>query len=339
MPTVIDLAADLTGQIPGLPRLYAVKLVNKALEQLQREYLWSWNTGTGILIIPNSIIVGTAAVTQFSNSITFNATAIAAINSDPSLATVPMTSRQFRLPNGPVYNILAYNGTTGVTQLDRIYMETTNATAGYLVYRVYYDPPSTDGITPNTDFLRYLSILNYTQGYAISGRRLYMSQAQLDMRDPLRGAFGQPYYASAYKETPNNPANFGAINQGFMQYELWPHCTFGQGLKAIYEKQHVDLLPGQYIPAQCSMPVLQYKMLEHGYRWALQNSGRIPELKGVDWRFSLSEVEKTYKYELVGAKRNDKEILLNIINPGGGMNAFLGPIDSNFWQSHDVAAL
>lgn len=338
MPTVIDLAADLTGQIPGLPRLYAMKLVNKALEQMQLEYLWSWNIGTGILVIPDAVNAGTVAVAKFSNSITFNAAALAALNASP-VATVPITSRQFRLPNGPIYNILAYNNTTGVAQLDRIYLEDTNATAGYLVYRVYYDPPSTDGVTPNVDFLRYLSVLNYTQGYAITGRRLYMSQAQLDMRDPLRGAFGQPYYLSAYKETPNNPANFGAVNQGFMQYELWPHCTFGQGLKAIYEKRHVDLTAGQYIPAQASGPLLQYKMLEHGFRWALQNAGRIPELKGVDWRFPLAEVQKKYTYELVGAKRNDKEIMLTIINPGGGMNAFLGPIDSNFWQSHDVAAL
>jgi hypothetical protein len=38
----------------------------------------------------------------------------------------------------------------------------------------------------------------------------------------------------------------------------------------------------------------------------------------------------------VGAKRNDKEILTNIFEPGAGLNSFLGPIDANFWQSHDV---
>ena len=338
MPTVLDLASEMTGQIPGLPRLLATKQVNLSLDQLQKEYLWSWNTGEGVLIIPDSVQDGTVAVTKFSPTITFDATAIAALNASP-VSIIPITSRQFRKPGGPIYSILAYNSTTGVATLDRLYLEDSNASLQYLVYRVYYDPPSSDGVTPNTDFLRYLAILNYTQGYTISGRRLYMTQAQLNSRDPLRGAFGQPYYTATYKQTPNNPANANAVNQGFMQYELWPHCGFGQGLKCIYERQHVDLAMTDYLPSQCSIPLLKYKMFEHGYRWALQNSGRIPELKGVDWRFSLAEVMKAFKLELVGAKRNDKEILLNLVTPGSGMNAFLGPIDSNFMQSHDSPAM
>jgi hypothetical protein len=69
----------------------------------------------------------------------------------------------------------------------------------------------------------------------------------------------------------------------------------------------------------------------------MQNAGRIPELKGVDWRFALSEVEKKYNFELVGAKRNDKEIVLDIIHPGStGIYDFQGPIDSNYAQSHGI---
>jgi hypothetical protein len=334
MPTILDIASEMTGQIPGLARLMAAKFVNLAMEQLQQEYLWSWNTGEGIMIIPDGISAGSVAVTKFSPTITFDATAVTALNASGNNPAI--TDRQFRLPNGPIYNILAYNSSTGVSTLDRIYMESTNAAAGYNVYKVYYGPPSSDGTTPNVDFLRHLSILNYTQGYTIAGRRLYMTQAQLNGRDPLRGAFGQPYYLAAYKQTPNNPANANAANQGFMQYELWPHCVLGQGLKSIYERRHVDIPLSGYLPVQASYPVIKYRAFEHGYRWALQNAGRIPELKGVDWRFMLADVKKQYLYELVGAKRNDKEILTNIFEPGAGLNSFLGPIDANFWQSHDV---
>lgn len=335
MPTVLDLASEMTLQIPGLPRLLAVKQVNQSIEKLQKEYLWSWNIGEGVLIIPDSVGSGTVAVTKYSDTITFDATAVAALNASP-VSIIPIIKRQFRRPNGPVYNILSYNSTTGVTVLDRIYTEDTSASTDYIVYRVYYEPPATDGVTSNTDFLRYLSILNTNQGYSITGRRLYMTQQELNARDPLRGAFGQPYFMSSYKPTPNNPASANAVNQGFMQYEMWPHCISNQALKAIYERQHVDLVASAYVPSQMNLQLLKYKQLELGYRFALQNSARIPELKGVDWRFLLAEVEKMYRYELVGAKRNDKEIMLTLITPGNPINNFLGPIDANFMQSHDA---
>lgn len=336
MPTVLDLASEMTLQIPGLPRLLAVKQVNQAIEKLQKEYLWSWNLGEGILIIPDSVTAGTVAVTKYSATVTFDATAIATLNASP-VATIAITKRQFRRPGGPLYNILSYNSSTGATVLDRIYTEDTSASADYLVYRAYYEPPSTDGVTANTDFLRYLSILNSSTGFSITGRRLYMTQQELNSRDPLRAAFGQPYFMSSYKPTPNNPASANTVNQGFMQYEMWPHCVTNQAMKAIYERQHVDLVASAYVPSQMNMELLKYRQFELAYRWALQNAGRIPELKGVDWRFMLADVEKAYKYALVGAKRNDKEIMLTLITPGNPINSFVGPIDSNFMQSHDTS--
>ena len=125
-----------------------------------------------------------------------------------------------------------------------------------------------------------------------------------------------------------------------MKYELWPHPTYLMGLVCQYEKKHVDMAMTDYIPAQCPSSLIQYRAFEHAYRWAMQNSGRIPELKGVDWRFALVEVQKKYATELVSAKRNDNEIMLTILRPGTmGIYDFEGPIDSNFWQSHGLPAL
>jgi hypothetical protein len=107
-----------------------------------------------------------------------------------------------------------------------------------------------------------------------------------------------------------------------------------------YEKKHVDLQPMDYIPAQCPASLILYRAFEHAYRWALQNSARIPELRGVDWRFALAEVKQKYATELVDAKRNDNEIMLTILRPGTlGIYDFWGPIDSNFWQSHGLPQL
>lgn len=340
MPTLQDQAAELSGQIPGLPNLFARKFVNRAFEEVKRERLWSWNIGEGILITPQLVMGGgLVSVTQFSPNITFDATAQGVLN-PLALANPPLTTRQFRISGGPVYNLISYNLSNGAAVLDRIYTEASASATNYQIYKVYYEPPSTDGVTPNRDFLRYLSILNPIQGYTIAGKRLYMTREQLNRRDPLRGAQGQPYYAAAYRPTPNTGSNAGSPLLGIMQYELWPGPTFQQALLCQYERQHVDLLPGDFFPNQCSVPLIQYKAFEYAYRWALQNAGRVPELRGVDWRFALSEAEGTYKQNLVKAKRNDNEIMVTVLRPGTeGLYDFWGPIDSNFFQSHGLPAL
>lgn len=340
MPQLIELASEITGEVPGISHQFARKYINQALSSIQRDYLWSWNIGEGILITPGALGTGTVSVTLWSRNVTFDSNAQAVLNplvisNDPN----SIIKRQFRLPNGPVYNILGYDPGTGIATLDRIYTEPTNPTATFVIYRCYYDPPSSDGIIPNSDFLRYLSILNPIQGYTISGRRLTGTREMLNRRDPLRGAQGYPYYAFAYKPTQgvlNGQQTSGPTN-GITQYELWPHPTFQQAYPAQYEKQHVDLALNDYIPNQCPPNLIRYKAKELAFRWAMQNMGRIPELKGVDWRFALTEIQKKYNFELVGAKRNDKEIVLDIIHPGSnGIWDFQGPIDSNFAQSHGI---
>jgi hypothetical protein len=169
-----------------------------------------------------------------------------------------------------------------------------------------------------------------------------MTREELNRRDPLRGALGQPYFVSPYQPT-YNLLNAGATIgefDGQMQYELWPHPTFQMSLLCQYEKKHVKLQPSDFIPRQASTALVRYKAFEYAYRWAMANAGRIPELKGVDWRFALSEVEKRYAIELVKAKRNDNEIMNNILRPGmAQMYDFQGPIDSNFFQSHGLPML
>lgn len=345
MPTLMDVAAELSGAIPGLPNVFARKYVNRAFSEVKREKLWSWNIGTGVVVCPQIVANGQGTVTtgQFTNALQFD-TAAQAVLLPLVLANPPLTTRQFRIMGGPVYSIVGYNPSTGIATLDRIYGEASVSGSMYSIYKCYYGPPSLDGTTAaiTPDFLRYLSINNPIQGYVIAGRRLNMRREELDRRDPLRGAQGQPYYVASYQPSPTNGAGVqtSSPTYGIMQHEFWPHPTFQQNLLAQYERLHVDLQPGDYFPHQTSVPLITYKALEFGYRWAMQNAGRLPELKGVDWRFALAEVEKKYMVDLVMAKRNDNEIMPVILRPGSaGIYDFSGPIDSNFFQSHGLPEL
>lgn len=350
MPTLLEMAAELTGQIPGLSRPFAATFINRALGEVRRERLWSWNTQQGILIIPGALDTqgslgnptGVVSVVQFSNQVQFDSVSQAVLTplllANPSLLTY-----QFRVGSGsPIYSLVGYNPSNGVGQLDRIYGESTASGQGYVMYKAYYGPPSVDGVTPNYAFLRYLSILNAIQGYSISGRRLYMTKEELDKRDPMRGAQGYPYFVANHIASFNRLTEGKTIGQydGIMQSELWPHPTYSMQLICNYEMKHVDLQPTDYVPYQCPSSLIQYRAFQHAYRWALQNSGRIPELKGVDWRFAIADMEKKYAVELVSAKRNDNEIMMQILHPGNPqMYDFQGPIDSNFWQSHGLPSM
>lgn len=346
MPTLLDLTTQLVGEIPGLPRLFAAKYINKALQEVRRAKLWSWNIGEGVLITPSAVSTGTCTTTLGSNVVTFDATAQAALL-PLVFANPPLVSRQFRTGGtGSIYNIISYDG-AGTMTLDRIYGETSAGGAIYSIYKCYYGPPSSDGVTPNNDFLRHLSITNPLQGYTIRGKRLYMTGPDLNQRDPLRGALGYPYYMATYQPTPiptpPNNVTGTAYNQptyGQMQYEAWPHPTFQMELKCLYERLHVDMQPSDYIPAQCPDTLITYKANEYAYRWAATNSARVPELKGINWMTLLLESQKRYRQALVDAKRVDNEVQVIIIKPGAtGMYALNGPIDSNFSQSHDYPIL
>jgi hypothetical protein len=124
---------------------------------------------------------------------------------------------------------------------------------------------------------------------------------------------------------------------GIMQYEFWPHPVFGQQLLAQYERQNLNLAFTDYLPTDLEDALVRYKAQEFCFRWAQQNAGRVPELKGVNWPLLLAEVQNKYSKELVGAKRNDDERLIRVIRPGtSNIMNFFGPIDSNWAQSHGV---
>lgn len=343
MAQLIDLSAQLSGDIPGLPQAFARKHVNEAFAEVKRERLWSWNIGEGILLTPQILQgAGTVSVVNGNPFITFDTIARSAI-APFLLQNPPFIQYQFRVGAGPIYNYVTYDPSTGIAMLDRIYGETTFGGATFATYKCYYGPPSVDGTQTGQvqDFLRYLSINNTTQGYVISGRRLYMTREELNRRDPLRGAQGNPYYAATYRPTPNSSALPQASGgQGIMLYELWPHPTYQQSLLCQYEKDHFTMQPYDYFPVPANLKLIQFKAQEYAYRWAIVNQGRIPELRGVDWRYLLEEVKRSYSLELVTAKRQDNEIMLNVLRPGSaGIYDFEGPIDSNFYQSHGLPAL
>jgi hypothetical protein len=325
---LLDLALELRGQFPGLSFLLAQSLVNRAWADVRDGHLWSWLTAEGVLIAPAAIAAGTVTVTFGSTSVIGDATAAAAwlavALANPPLASATLgAGRQFRTLNGPLYNIVGFDGVNTLT-LERAFSETSGAGQTYQVYRAYFRPPQ-------NDFLRYLALTRPDFGYAITGRKLYLTQEELNRRDPQRGATGDAYYAAAYRVDAS----------GIPVHELWPHQVNQAAFVAMFQRRGVNLsAPGASPVVDVPVTVMDYLVKAraeyYGAQWAVKNVRRLPELGGTNWLAVMQAAQANFREEMVKAVKQDKEIFLsNWILPKGASFGF--PLDGRFLQSHDIS--
>ena len=273
--------------------------------------------------------VGFVTTTFQSTTVTGDAAAQAVWNpqvlSTPPFAGAIGTGRQFRQANSPIYSIIAYDGAGSIT-LDRPYAEPGGTFGNYQIYKCYFSPPS-------SDFLRYFAITNTADAYTITGRKLTMNQEEMNRRDPQRGAQGDAYYQGAYKVDSN----------GLPVYEMWPHPTNVKPYIAIYSRRGVDLtLPGVTpvvdIPITLQRTLLMLRAEYVACRWAMKNSGRYPELKGVNWHALMAHTKEEFREELWRSRRQDMEIFKQLWSIPDGTD-FGFPVDARFIQSHDVVTM
>lgn len=311
-----EYVARLVGYIPKLSSLLAEELVNQAWREIRERRPWTFLLSEGVIVCPAMVSTGTANVSTGTTSVTLSATAAAAVdtafNLDPAV-----TQCQFRVGwGGPIYNIAEWNNP--VIELDRVYQETSNASASYAIYRPYVTPPS-------EDFLRFTSVYDPTNAYTL---RLHWTKAEIDRRDPQRSAVGLSYYLSSYKADSET---------GSPIYELWPHPTQGQIFQAVYQRKGAEFSdPTDSLPGIIPEELLTQKALALGAQWALMNSGRFPELRGVDWRYIKADASTAYEKRLLTVMKQDEEIFLQNYLTTHRVGY---PIDSNFMQTHDTSYL
>lgn len=320
----VDYYSELMGAIPRMDALNAQNIVNRAWKSILDERTWSFLVGEGVFLAPQIITAGSVTVTQFSNSVTLNATATTALT---GLGPPLITLRQFRagLGGGSVYNITNLAGST--LTLDRPYLEASASGTPYQVYRCYYQPTDMSGNFV-TDFAHFIVILDPNDGYAITGENLLLTRQEIDARDPTRGAQDLPYTVAIYKADPN----------GYPIYEFWPHPTAQRGFVCAYRRRGVPLSATQDVPGTFPSSVLVAKAKTIAYEWAMANAGRFAELKGVDWNLLLASTQKRYDRDLQKAKIKDDDLFLSSFIPQMRDYLTYPPLDSKFLQSHDAGA-
>lgn len=335
--TAFDLSNELLAHQPRLGYLLAQSLVNRAWRDIRDARLWSFDVAEGVLEAAQLVNAGAVTLTQFSPTVTPNsaaATAFLAFGLNP-----PITQCQFRLTSGPLYNIVAIDGSGNLT-LDRPYYEASGSGIGYLVYRAYYTPPPTLLQSDGTyDFLRFLSVTDFLNVYDLD---LTQQKAVLDLIDPQRGSFGPPTCLADYKADPlSNPL-----------YEMWPHPQIQQGFIALCQRRGTEITTANsqtyFFPQAVPSDLIVLRAKYRAYEWAEANKGTHPELRVTNWlalmqatRIEYAGRPRTGDVGALGrAARQDEETFLQNFIPTAlsrrGSARYPWPISGSWLQQHDL---
>ena len=351
----VNLVSELTGMLPGLSPLLAETYINRALEGIYAERNWAFLVTDGVLVCPAVITDGAASITQYSASVTMDTAASAALQDQITGAAEPgILQLQMRFGAstqlGGVYSIIAVDNTTPtavVLTLDRVVLESTDSDSAYQIYRCYVTPPL-------TDFKRWESLVDLQNAIALTGQRLTLTSAQIDLRDPQRMAQGLAYNLASWGANRiSNPVTGAVVpnatrDAGTPIYELWPHPTNGQTFYCRLRRKGETLIQPDDVqaPAISDNLIIQRALYMHAYPFAAANVANFPQLKNANWQGLIVAARGFYATELLEAKRNDNEQQLqDVWSRGHGLRTGtpfgrFGPdplvIDSNYLQSHLV---
>ena len=330
--TTRDMVNKVIGEVPRMDHPKAADIVKEAWQEIYGEKLWSWKVKNGVWNVPPAVATGGLTTTRGSASITFNAEAVTAINLTSTL--VPVIGRQLRISTtGAIYTITAYNNSTGVATLNRVYATTSlTANTDWSVVKMYHTAPG------GADFMSFRTIIDPDQGYRLKHG---YTQREIDSSDPQRQSEGQAYRVGYHdRDDPTLP--------GVARFEAWPVPTEEVTLLISYvAKGETDFNDVALIgtsgalnlafefPMELPNRLITEKCLEMAHKWAESRKGEFEELRGINWRFLWQENHQMYGKMLVEAKKNDAGLGLTEYLPPKGANA-MAPIDASFAQSHDV---
>jgi hypothetical protein len=294
----LTMTSELTGVVPKVPNDYAKTLVNRAWRDVRRQSLWSFLLFEANWTTPKLISGGTVSTTQGSNIVTFDGTAITAINAIASGGNVPspVTARQFRIGVGTIYNIWANDGAGHLT-LDRAYQEPTLSGQAYQILQCYY-------AAPMKDFWQWLSVRDMVNWNDLITTK---QRTYIDGRDPQRTIYLIPSHVVPY-QMDLNPAS---PTFNYPLFELWgvPTYVLTYQLYGLRKGQEL-VLPTDTLPPQIGEDCVMELAKMRAYEWAEANK-QDERSVGSDYRFLMGEAKAEYKRLYAEYRRQDRALIDN----------------------------
>lgn len=301
--SLITMAAELRGAVPNIAMDYCKTLVNRAWLDTRRRNLWSFQLYDGPnWISPDLVDDGTVTTVQGVNTVTFDATALAAINASETNYSA-ITQRQFRVssggsPWGTIYNIYAWDSVTGVATLDRPYGESGDSDLSYSLYQVYY-------AAPYADHVRFISVRDMTN---FNDLILTQTRELIDFQDPQRTRWAFPTHVVYYAQDQNPDSD----TLGYALYELWGAPTYNLVWQLYGIRNGAELeANNDTLPWPVSEATVLSQARYYAYEWAMANMGALPRNQGPDWKFLMSQASDQFDYWLKFDRTRDREAVNN----------------------------
>lgn len=285
------MASELVGQVPGLEYLFALTLVSRAWLDVQRRFLWSFLYGTWVIPTTVPTTAGTVTVTLGSATVVGDANASAAWQAIG--LTVPITTQQFRVGQGTIYDILSFDGTSTLTLAQPYVDPTVGANTGYAIMLNY-------PIAPVQDFLWFESITDPVSGYQI---KTALTREYVDGCDPQRFQSGWPVGF-----IPHDVCYFGS-KAGWPRVEMWPAPVSGYTYIGTYYRSGANFSsPADVVAPQLGEDVVMARAKYLAYEWSAANqerSSRISKTGGFTYLMGLAA--KEYEWLLSSYMLKDEQ--------------------------------
>jgi hypothetical protein len=323
-----DMRARLRGSVPKLSFAQTGTLINDAWKYIRESALWSFNLFESCWITPPPITIGAVTCTTGSNALTFNASAIAAINASVvANPYAPVTVQQFRGGNvaglSGIYNIITYNPLTGAALLDRIFGDPGGVNIPYTVYQTYYVAQDVNGVGI-PDFLRWLSVRNMQMFLDLN---ISEDKRWVDARDPQRSWYQFPTHVIPWGPdlrgagTPNASATLNCA-----LFELWGTAITPFTYQCYGLRTGVPLVnPTDTIPQPLGEDLIEAYARYRAYEWCEANRDISPRSSGPNYQFLMEASLALYRALLIQYKRQDRELVNNYFfckEPGLAAHAY-----------------
>lgn len=320
MANFADYYNELKAYVPNLPVNLAKRVINRARREIYASRPWTFLLAADKLTTPDQISAGTMTVTAGSQTVTPDATALAALT---GLTNPFITRRQLKFGSSNlIYNITAFDG-TDIT-VDQPYFSTTPGAVSteYSCFQAYYSPPS-------TDFLRWISVVDLMNAFELDFMK---TREQLDRWDPQRTSTNEPYVIAHYRAVPPGFWD-NSVNVGDPLYELWPTPTASRVYSVVYQRKGSDFTAdSDTLPPSIPDELLLVRAKQLAYEWQLSQD---PTFLNA-YRTLVPALESKYTELLKLAKVQDDELFVMQWQPR------LGPKGSrwlgNYAQDHGVVA-
>lgn len=287
------LWSALLSEVPQLPVPLAKRYISDAWLEIQNMREWSFRHQDGLLVLPAEITTGTISLTQYSNSGTLDATALAAWNALGS-AIPNLAYRQLRFPSqsDEIFNIDSVDLGTGVITFDKMYLGSTDVDSTYRLYSVYGLPHNKLGV-PDPYFTRFKSLRSIDYGYTMLDTKNRIERRILDANDPGRVHCGLPF-AYCYSHDKSYTSEDNTLQ--YRLYEFWPHTTAQISFQTRYIRRAISFeeSPDQTLPEIIPPRMVISRALLDSYRWAEAHSNTHPELARKNWQYLRAQLASKY---------------------------------------------